>query len=158
MKYIIPQPYVRDEIDEFYDNRMRGTPITAVHIRGNDKVSEVSHLHELNKHYPAEIDKYLAAHTGARIFLLTDCGDILEEYKQMYGDILIHTDCRRALKYGMGVHYQDYPDKKRKGIDIIKDSWLAARCDHFIGNGYSNVSRGICELKDWDVNDAVLLK
>lgn len=157
-KYIRLQPYIRDEIDEFYNSHMQGTPITAVHIRGNDKISEVHHLHELNKRYPGEIDKYLAVHPGARIFLMTDCGDILEEYKQMYGDILIHTDCKRALRYGKGVHYQDYADKRRKGIEVIKDTWLAARCDHFIGNGYSNVSWGIHELKDWNEDDVLLLK
>lgn len=157
-KYIRLQPCIQEEINDFYDSRIRGTPITAVHIRAADKISEVSHLHEINGRYPSEIDKYLASHPGARIFLMTDCSDILDEYRQMYGDILIYTDCRRSHRFGKGVHLQEYPDKKRKGTEIIKDSWLAARCDHFIGNSYSNVSRGICELKDWDREEILLLK
>lgn len=53
----------------------------AVHIRSSDKIVEVQHLHELNEQYPKEIDKVLQANPGIRIFLMTDCIEILEEYK-----------------------------------------------------------------------------
>lgn len=155
-KYIRLRPEISAEIDSFYNDNMKNRSVVAVHIRGSDKITEVSHLHELNGRYPAEINSYIKANPSAHIFLMTDCSDILEEYKKSYGDILIYTDCRRVLRNGMGVHYQDYPDKKRKGVEIIKDAWLAARCDYFIGNGHSNVSRGISELKDWRDNIRLL--
>lgn len=156
-KYVKLQPDIVEEIDTFYNINMKNRPIVAVHIRGSDKISEVNHLHELNGRYPLEIDKYLEANPSAHIFLMTDCRDILVEYEKLYGDILTCTDCKRVLKSDVGVHYQDYTDKKRKGIEIIKDTWLAARCDCFIGNGHSNVSRAISELKDWQANDIKLL-
>lgn len=156
-KYIKLQPDVLDEINSFYRKYMKDKPVIAVHIRGSDKILEVSHLYELNKQYSIEIDNYLMANPSAYIFLMTDSREILSEYKKLYGNIVIHTDCKRVSENNLGVHYQDYFDKKRKGIEVIKDTWLAARCDYFIGNGHSNVSRGISELKDWQENSIKLL-
>ncbi len=149
-KYIRLQPLVADEIDEFYNSKMRGYPFIAVHIRGSDKVVEVSNLQEINRRYHAEIDKMRGICPNAKLFLLTDCSDILEQYRTLYPDIVINTECKRVFETSIGSHFQDYEDKARKGLEIIKDTWLAAKCDYFIGNGYSNVSQAITELRDWD--------
>jgi len=156
-KYIRLQPLAVDEINEFYNLNMREYPFIAVHIRGSDKVVEVSFLQEINRRYPAEIDKFLKICPNARLFLMTDCSDILEQYKTLYPDIVISTKCKRVVQNGPGSHYQNYEDKAQKGLEIIKDTWLAARCDYFIGNGYSNVSLAITELKDWDNSRVKLL-
>ncbi len=156
-KYIRLQPLAADEIDEFYNSNMREYPFIAVHIRGSDKVIEVNYLQEINRRYPAEIDKILRICPDARLFLMTDCSDVLEQYKTLYPDIVINTECNRVLQTGTGSHFQDYEDKARKGLEIIKDTWLATRCDYFIGNGYSNVSLAITELKDWSSNKIKLL-
>lgn len=156
-KYIKLRVEITDEIDSFYNTNMAGRPNVAVHIRGSDKILEVRHLHALNESYPAEIDRYLAENPSAHVFLMTDCSDILHEYRKLYGSILIATDCKRVLKHGSGVHFQVYTDNRNKGIEIIKDTWLAAKCDYFIGNGHSNVSRAVSELKDWRENDIRLL-
>jgi len=148
-RYIHLNNEAQEFIDAFYDENMKGTAFLAVHIRSSDKIVEVQHLHELNGRYALEIEKVLRANPGIRIFLMTDCIEILEEYKKRYGDLLIHTECRRVPKNGRGVHFQEYPDNKLKGFEIIRDTWLAARCDFFIGNGYSNVSAAISELKNW---------
>lgn len=156
-KYISIQPLVSDEIEDFYLSHMQGEKLIAVHIRGSDKVVEVEYLNELNKRYPAEINRVLALYPKARVFLMTDCKDILEQYKEMYPGSIINTECKRVLTEGPGSHFQEYEDKARKGFEIIKDTWLAAKCDYFIGNGYSNVSLAISELKDWDTNSLKLL-
>jgi hypothetical protein len=156
-KYIRLQPLVEDEISEFFDRNMINNTIIAVHIRGSDKIVEIDHLFELNKRYPAEIDKVLKVWPEAKIFLMTDCRDILEQYSHMYPNKIMSTECNRVLQNGPGSHFQEYEDKARKGLEIIKDTWLAARCDYFIGNGYSNVSLAISELKDWDRSAIKLL-
>ena len=156
-KYIRLKEEVQAFIDDFYNENMKGTPLLAVHIRSSDKIVEVQHLHELNEQYPKEIDKVLQANPGIRIFLMTDCIEILEEYKKRYGHLIIHTNCRRVPRNGQGVHFQEYPDNKLKGFEIIRDAWLAAKCDFFIGNGYSNVSLGIYELKNWEKERIKLL-
>jgi len=156
-KYIRLKKETQAFINAFYDENMKGTAFLAVHIRSSDKIVEVRHLHELNGRYTREIEKVLQANPGMRIFLMTDCIEILEEYKRRYGDILIHTDCRRVPINGQGVHFQEYRDNKLKGLEIIRDTWLAARCDFFIGNGYSNVSAAISELKNWKSDRIKLL-
>ncbi len=156
-KYIRLRPEIENEISTFYEKNMAGKTIVAVHIRGSDKILEVSHLHELNKLYPSKINAYIKKIPDAHVFLMTDCKDILAEYKNMYGDRVINTDCKRVLRNGGGVHFQEYENNRLKGIEIIKDSWLAAKCDYFIGNGFSNVSRAVCELKDWQNQNVMLL-
>lgn len=157
-KYQKLQPDIATEIDEFYNaHHMETGPILAVHIRSGDLVKELPLLLEINEEYPQEIDCYLRDNPSARIFLLTDGEDVLEQYKQMYGDILIYTECSRKKTNGLDPVVQIFPDRRRKGIEIIKDSYLASRCDAFIGNGYSNVSIAISRLKDWDKDRIKLL-
>ncbi|MGI6667968.1 MAG: hypothetical protein ACOX4M_00465 [Acetivibrionales bacterium] len=155
-KYIRLQKEARELIDTFYDDNMKGASFLAVHIRSSDKIAEVPHLNELNGRYAPEIEKVLKANPGMRIFLMTDSIEILEEYKEMYGGLLIHTECGRVHSDGEGIHFQEYRDNKLKGFEIIRDTWLAARCDFFIGNGYSNVSAAVSELKNWK-NDRIKL-
>jgi hypothetical protein len=155
-KYIHLQKEAQAFIDAFHDKNMKGAAFLAVHIRSSDKIAEVPHLHEINGRYAAEIEKVLRANPGIRIFLMTDCIEILEEYKKRYGGLLVHTECGRVGRDGQVVHFREYPDNKRKGLEIIRDTWLAARCDFFIGNGYSNVSAAISELKNWR-NDRIKL-
>jgi len=149
-KYIKLQPDIVDEIEEFYHIHMATGPILAVHIRSGIKINEVPHLCELNAQYSQEIDSYLKDNPSSRIFLLTDDEEILEQYKQMYGDILIYTDCERKTVNDIELCIKSFPNRRRKGIDIIKDTYLACKCDHFIGNGHSQVSIAISRLKLWE--------
>lgn len=156
-KYIKLQPDIEQEIDEFYyANHMDSGPVVAVHIRSGDRHQDVPHLDEINADFPQEINNYLKDNPSARIFLLTESESVIEEYKRMYGDILIYTDCNRKVIDGLYPVLQVFPDRRRKGIEIIKDSYLACKCDHFIGNGYSNVSIAIARLKKWE-NDRIKL-
>lgn len=156
-KYIRLREDVQSFVDEFYNSNMRGATFLAAHVRSSDKAAEVRHLHELNSRYRVEIEKILKANPGMRLFLMTDGLEILEEYKKRYGNLLVHTDCRRVHKDGQGVHYLDYPDNRLKGLEIIRDTWLASRCDFFVGNGYSHVSAAVSELKDWEEGSIKLL-
>ena len=42
-------------------------------------------------------------------------------------------------------------------IEVIKDTYLAAQCDFFIGNGYSSLSNTVMRLKDWPETNIKLL-
>ncbi|MDD2620051.1 MAG: O-fucosyltransferase family protein [Syntrophomonadaceae bacterium] len=157
-KYIKLQPYITDEIEEFYHtHHMEKGPILAVHIRSTDLIQNMPHLKEINAQYPHEIDCYLKDNPSARIFLLTDDETVLEQYKQMYGDILIYTNCSKKTINGLCPFLQVFPDGIRKGIEVIKDTYLACKCDHFIGNNYSNVSWAVSRLKIWDKDRIKLL-
>ena len=146
-KYLILQPDIVNEIEEFYQAHMQNFPLLAVHIRGGVKINENPSWIEVMAQYPYEIDYYLKDNPSAHIFLFTDDEVVLEQYKQLYGDILIYTDCTRTNNGELCL--KTFLNKRRKGIEIIKDTYLACKCDYFIGNWGSNVFRAVRRLKDW---------
>ncbi len=158
-KYLRLKPDIEQEIDEFYIKEMQESrPLLGVHIRGGDKVREVENLSHLNKQYHEKIKEFLKSYNIGKILLLTDCKEIVDDFQKKYGSRVVFTECRRGLINATGdaPHLQDYSIKRRKGIEIIKDTYLAARCDFFIGNGYSNVSYTVKRLKDWPEKSIVL--
>lgn len=158
-KYMKLKQDIKLEIDEFYDEKIKGQgPILGVHIRGGDKVREVENLSRFNKRYYTEIDNFIKRYRINKILLLTDCTEILEEFIKKYDSKVIFTDCRRGAINATenAPHLQEYTLKRRKGIEIIKDTYLGSRCDFFIGNGYSNVSYTVKRLKDWPEENIIL--
>lgn len=156
VKYIKLQKDVYEETKSFFESYMQNSPILAVHVRGGDKIYENANLWKINDLYRREIDNYLMSHPSAFIFFLTDSEDILAEYKEIYGQRLIYTNCERTVKGGLGVHSLE-SNGQRKGIDIIKDIFLAIQCDYFIGNAHSNVSITIRRLKTWKDSEIRML-
>ncbi len=158
-KYIKLKPDIELEIQEFYNSNLKDyNPTLGVHIRGGDKIREVENLSKFNKRYYTAIDNYMNSYDIKKILLLTDCEDILRNFEKKYGSKLVFTDCRRGAIYATdnAPHLQDYTHKRRKGIEIIKDTFLASKCDFFIGNGYSNVSYTVKRLRDWSEDNIIL--
>ncbi|MEI4828207.1 O-fucosyltransferase family protein [Bacillus sp. FJAT-53711] len=159
-KYFNLQPYLSNEIEDFYLKNMKNKhPILGMHIRGSDKIKECPNLYQLNNLYPKEIDSYLKNNPDASIFLLTDSESILTRYKELYGNKLIYTDSKRTSYNHVSVHNGGVPyyDTKQKCIDIIKDTYLAMKCNYFIGNHSSNVSVAVSRLKIWPEETIKLL-
>jgi hypothetical protein len=158
-KYIRLKPDIEAEIQDFYDKNLKdGGPSLGVHIRGSDKVREVESLAYLNKRYHTAIKRCMDRFGIGKILLITDCDDILNEFLERYGSKVIFTDCRRGVanETRNAPHLQEYGIRRRKGIEIIKDTYLASKCDFFIGNGYSNVSYTVKRLKDWPEGSVLL--
>lgn len=158
-KYFKLQSSLEDEIEQFYQKHMKDRhPILGVHVRGSDKIRERPHLHQLNASYTPEIENYMNNNPTASIFLLTDSEAILASYKNKYGDRIINTDSIRTLDDRFSVHYDlNQYSKRQKGIDVLKDTYLALKCDHFIGAIYSNVSLAIFRLKNWPEGSITLI-
>jgi len=113
---------------------------------------------EPNKIYHKEIRKIIEKYNIKKIFLLTDCQDTVEEYKKMYGSLVAVTDCKRLSADQEETSYLENPMiKRRRGVEAIKDAYLAAKCDFFIGNDFSSLSHGITRLKDWPSKNIKLL-
>ncbi|WP_024832647.1 O-fucosyltransferase family protein [Ruminiclostridium josui] len=104
---------------------------------------------EPNRGYHKEIKKYINKYNIKKIFLLTDCEDTLNEYKNIYGSMLVYTNCKRIKNDEPVYHIENPMVVRRRGIEIVKDAYIAAKCDFFIGNDFSNVSHGITRIKDW---------
>lgn len=127
------------------------------------QVDETIHLHEIvrlfkvtqsgdpYKLYQPEINNILGKFNINKIFLITDREDILEEYTKLYGPMLIYNNYERVYKNDPGKfeHLENHLNKRSKGLDIIKDTYLASKCDFFIGYGFSNLSHAVTHLKDW---------
>lgn len=114
-------------------------------------------LLKANTQYHAEIRKLTDKYAIRNIFLLTDSKEVLDEYRKMYGDRLIYTDCKRLTDDEPAYNMENPMIKRRRGIEIIKDACLAAQCDFFIGNDFSSMSRAIYRMKDWPEENISLL-
>jgi hypothetical protein len=114
-------------------------------MRGSDKAIEDPNLAATNQAFLAALDGIDSAWP---IFLMTDDARCLAQMKAVYGKRIIATDCQRTITEE-GVHYLPTVDPVQAGREIMIDSYLALRADHFIGNGRSNVSAMIAVMKDW---------
>lgn len=148
-RYLRPRALLQQAVEDFHQRHLQGAPYVAAHIRGTDKIREQGHLQQLNDRYPQAIERALAAlGPGARLFLLTDSEAILERCRARFGPRLVVTPGQR--NHGAeGVHYTPRRGRVRLGLEVLRDMYLAARADHFIGNGGSSVSALIEFLKDW---------
>ena len=128
----------------------------GVHVRGSDKVEEVSDLEDILADYFRVLEERLRARPEAGIFLLTDDERVRAVYERRYGAKLAATSCARSSS-NIGVHYMADRNPARIGVEVMVDTYLAARCDEFIGLGYSNVSLYVSYLKDWPPGGCNLL-
>lgn len=169
-KYLKPKPEVKREIKKFINTNPEfrdERPILGIHCRSKAIVNEVAQLYDLNELYKPYIWHYIERYNIRHIFLITDSKKILKQFRKLYGvnGMLLYTDSKkRPLKERIPTYLQDYPNKRHKGvelikdtIEVIKDTYLASQCDFFIGNGYSNLSNTVMRLKDWPETNIKLL-
>ena len=154
-QYIKLKPDLEKTVDQFWKENLRGRDTLAVHVRGSDKQVEMPDLEALNKTYHVKIKAHLEQHPDAALFLLTDSSRALNEYQQQYDDRLIVCPCQRTDSK-TGLHYQERDRPEDLANEVIVDAYLAARCDAFIGNGFSNVSQTILHLKEWAADQCFL--
>lgn len=149
-RYLRLKPDIEAEVRAFAQEVTAGGPTAAIHIRGTDKSVEISDLGKLNAACREALDRALAERSDLRIFLLTDTAAVVSEFRQRYGDRLVTADCQRGAGQ-TGVHFlEGLPvDRRRLGIEVIRDAYAAAACERFIGIGMSNVALAVQHLKDW---------
>jgi hypothetical protein len=110
-----------------------------------------------NQAYHKEIKKYIDLYNVKKIFLLTNSKEVLKEYQGKYGDMVVATQCRRTTAYG-GPSYLESPMvKRRQGIEIVKDTYLASMCEYFIGNDFSSLSQAVVNSREWVSSNVSLL-
>lgn len=156
-KYLKLRPALSKEIDTFYTKKMLGQkPVQAVHLRGGDKALEGGRLNEQDRVFYDEIEKYQVYHPEASIFLLTDDNRIKDYFIDLYPQKVIVTEAKRT--HGdLGVHNQEGYSRYNLGREVIFDTFLAAKCDHFIGHAWSNLPLMVSYLKEWPAGSCVLL-
>jgi len=155
-KYLRPRAEILAEADRFAAAHFGKAPIVGVHVRASDKVQEVSALEALSAEYFPVLERWLAAAPAAKLFLLTDDARVRTLYEKRYGARLLTTACTRTDS-ALAVHFMQHADAGRIGVEVMVDTYLAARCSQFIGLGYSNVSLFASYLKRWPEGSCVLL-
>jgi hypothetical protein len=154
-RHIRLRPELQQKIEAFWQARMQGQRWLAVHVRGSDKAAELRDLDLVNAQYHQRIEALLRQQEGLRIFLLTDSEQFLQDYRGRYGDRVLSADCARTDSH-VGVHYTGRSGRML-GEEVILDTFLAARCDFFLGNGASNVSTAVRHLKSWEADRFLLI-
>lgn len=147
-KYLRPTPEVLAAVAAFHESRIGSDDYIAVHARGSDKILELRELDVLNAQYRLAIEEFRAQLGTHRIFLMTDDERLRRAYVTQYGSAVISTDCQRT-DTADGVHYQSGRDRRRLGLEVMVDAYLASRAGAFIGNGCSNPSVMVAYLKEW---------
>ena len=155
-KYFVLQPSIQAEIDGFIADNFDGSPIFAVHVRSLDKGREdPSFLYDNADMLPV-LDEALAVDSKLRLFLMTDSAAVLDDYTARYGDRVFNTDCARTDGI-VPLTWKDTEARHRLGVEVIKDTYIAATCDRFIGYGGSSVACMVACLKDWPEGTCHLL-
>lgn len=155
-KYIRPLPDIRDEVETFAAEHFRTRPIIGVHARGSDKYKEDPQHQQRLAMYPQAIDFFSQGAPQCPIFLITDSEVLLQEYQQRYGPRLIVPPAQRTSSQ-VGVHHLGHADRRMIGKEVVRDIYLAAKCDKFIGLGSSNVTATINHLKVWPPGSTIYL-
>jgi hypothetical protein len=155
-QYLRPQAAIVAEVGRFAAAHFAGQPVIGVHLRGSDKVQEVDGLPALLASYAPLLEAKLASQPRARLFLLTDDSRVRAACAARYGARMVSTGAMRTGS-NVGVHFLKHADPARIGEEVLVDTLLAARCDEFIGLGYSNVSLYASYLKDWPAGACTLL-
>jgi len=155
-RYLKVKPWIAAKAEAFFRQKMAGRVHLALHVRGGDKGGEDPNLARLNALYHREIERYLLHTPQARLFLITDDKEILSSYLARYRNRLVHTGATRTGT-AQGVHYQSHASRYRIAEEVIVDALLAARCESFIGNGLSNVSCAVAQMKAWSPGNLRLL-
>jgi hypothetical protein len=147
-RYLRPRPEILAEVDQFAAAHFGSRPMIAAHIRGSDKVTEVSELNGVVQGYLDVLDQRLRARPEAGLFVLTDDERVRAACEARYGGRVVMTRCARSSS-GTGVHFLEQRDPARTGVEVMVDAYLATRCTEFIGLAASNVSLYVSYLHDW---------
>jgi hypothetical protein len=157
-RFLKPRAEIAAEAEEFRGAHLAGAPTLAVHVRGSDKLGEIPDLGALIQEYHTHIDRAMREMPGCRIFLLTDSTPMLEAFRRRYGDRVVTAQCQRSATR-WGVHHDPAytGDRRRLGVEVLKDALIARACDRFVGLGGSAVSAMISILRDWPPGTCTLI-
>jgi len=152
-KYLKPRMRIVGEVDKFYHRHIAGHPTIAVHVRGSDKGTEIVGLDALNRSYFDILD---AEDIAFQFFLMTDDARWAAAFKERYGNRVVMTESERT-DGNRALHALAHEDRVRLGTEVMVDTYLALRCDKFLGNGRSNVSAMSAILKRWPEGSCALV-
>jgi hypothetical protein len=155
-KYLRPIADVREQVEAFAAKHFGAGQVIGVHVRGTDKFLEDQEHAQRMGMIPGAVEQLSGGDRNAKLFLMTDSTQIVQAYQKKYGARLVMTEAYRT-NTRVGLPFLGTRDKKRLGMDVMRDIYLATRCQKFVGLGSSNVANLIYHLKDWGPGTTVML-
>jgi hypothetical protein len=152
-RYIRLTPALRETVDQQAATILQRRPVLAVHYRAQSAIK----THESVEgsvvspgDYVAPIDRFLADYPRGSVFLLTDVAPVATAFKARYGERLVMLPARRLSRDDkVDLAFEDDIDGYQLATEVITDTYVAAACDAFLGDGASNVSCMVELIKDW---------
>ena len=96
------------------------------------------------------VDRYLASHPDAGVYLTTDFTPAVIYFRERYRDRLSCREVTRVARVEeQSVELQQRHDGVTLAREVLIDTFLATRCDAFVGDSASGLSQAIAKLKDW---------
>ena len=126
---------------------MEGKTWVAVHVAGDVKAVDIASLQQKGEAVYPYIDLVLKKNLQMGVFLLTDSHEMVLLFKSRYGErILTLYDHATQFLIPLG---QAPTMSKETGDESVIATYLAIKCDIFLGNKESNMSLAIYSLKNW---------
>lgn len=156
------KPDLAAEVGRLEAELLRGRPHIAVHYRtqGIPKILESVDKQALHPDAFIEtIERFLEDHGDGGVYLMTDYAPAVGFFRERFGERLA---CREVTRvdshdqHSVEIHLQH--DGVALARDVILDSYLAARCEAFVGDGASGVSQAITRLKAWPADRVTLFR
>ena len=155
-------PDLVEELARQEATQIRRRPTIAMHYRtqGLPKIMESADRKGLGpESFDAVIDRYLAATPDAGIYLMTDFAPAVLYYRERYGDRVACREVTRVERVeDQSIEIHQQYDGITLGREVVLDTFLAARCDAFVGDGASGVSQAVTRLKDWPAGTTTLFR
>ena len=162
-KKIHPRTALKNKINKI-SNRyfLKENSVMAIHFRAQNSIKTMESL-ELTPLSPEDyfphIEHFLSSHINGRIFVITDVETAIDAFRNRFGTRMIVLPRQRIADGGQfDVGLDHTRDLGRLAIEVLEDAYLAAACDHFLGDGASGVSCAVVALKDWPTGHARLLR
>ncbi|UAB78976.1 hypothetical protein INR77_04565 [Erythrobacter sp. SCSIO 43205] len=123
-------------VDEIVESKFRKGKVLGVHVRLTDAAAGQENRKSVGLRDVFEaVGRWLKTNADGQIFLATDDQRAIALFQEHYSDRVIFQDCLRSTDgtsihghYDTGVEGSPY----LKGLEVMIDALLLARCDHLI--------------------------
>jgi hypothetical protein len=88
----------------------------------------------------------MAREWGGKVFLLTESERYRATWAEALGERLVVQDCLRTTSEDVPNYLLPNSDGYRNGVEILVDTYVAARCERFIGTHSSNVGKYVAAI------------
>ncbi|WP_420385215.1 nodulation protein NodZ [Roseivirga sp.] len=149
--YVRPRQYIKEKVDLFFEEQMKGYKVIGVHMRATDVTDVDEHnIHRRRSYsfqsFVEQIRRHLEEWPKARIFVGTDSQKALNGLIEIFGERVIHSSSIFHTSQDLagtgpagwvipGYLAEDSQKAAKNGEEAIIDYLLLSRCQHLIHNG-----------------------